>query len=234
MGFLGIQIVTLLTTLSVGLPAGADANAPSREFSDYRCKLVLPGPQFHWLDPGQIRNAQAALSDDAGTVLTFLVSAAPRDFAFDSAFICGFDGGFQQPEQIRRIDAGMTTFHGLPCYQVHARLKEGGLFVTQKCFAANGCLYTLQLLSRELPARDSPLEKVFSAFQFVGLPTVPQSLVTSEPPTYHAGLVFGALFGFIVAGLAVVLIVWQVTQRRPPRVAEAAASPAQAPLEKTA
>ena len=216
MGYLQIQIVTLLTVLSASPAAPAPESGQVKEFPNYRCRLVLPGPQFQWLDHGRIRDAQAALGDPAGTILTFLIYDAPSDFAFDETFIRGLEQGFQQTGQVTRIDGGMTTFQDLPCYQMHARIEGRGLFMTHKCFAVNGFLYGLQLLSPELPTRDSPLEKVFSAFQFIGTPLVPPPRSLAKRRAFDDARLIAKLAGGLLLLLAAILTALRVRRKKAP------------------
>ncbi len=216
MRFRAIEIVTLLALLSSAAAATDGGSTRFREFPDYRCRLALPGPQFQWRDHSQVPNAQAMLGDEAGTILILQIHQAPSGFVLDDTFIRGFDEGFVRPGQVTKIDGAMTTFLDLPCYEVHARMEEPRLIMTSRCFAANGFIYSLQMLSNEIPTPGRPLAQVFSAFQFVGTPVPPQPRSAEDRQAYNTGHLIGRLTFYLIVAVVVISIVKRVLRQKPP------------------
>jgi hypothetical protein len=211
-----VRIATLIVTLWVTSSGTAGESGIPREFPDYRCRLALPGPQYKWLDHSRVAGALAMLGDDSGTALIFMVNAAPRDFALDARFIRGFDEGLEHPGQVVKMDGEIKSFSGVPCYQVHARMEGRGLFLTGKCFAANDYFYSLQLISPDIPSQDNHLENIFSAFQFIGTPVVPQPRSAADRQACNSGYLIGQLTFYLILAVVVIWIIKRVVRRKPP------------------
>ncbi len=124
---------------------------------------------------------------------------------------------------ISKLDGEIATFKDIPCYAIHGRLETEGLFLTNKCFAANGYLYIVQLISAELPAPgENNLEAVFSAFEFVGTPHVPKPRSPGEQRAYEAGRLMGQIIGYCIIGAVLFTIVKRLTCRKKTAAVESA------------
>jgi len=190
------------------LTAAASDTERIREFENFRCRLILPDPNTEWIDHTQIPGAKAALGDDSGRVLVFMVNEAADSFVLNDSFIEGFDESFNKPGVISKISGQITAFRNVPCYQFNARIEQDGSIVTGKIFAANGYLYQLQLIGGELPINErNDMDNIFHAFEFFGKPNPHESQPTSpEQQAYNFSRKMGRIIGYCIIVIIVVLV----------------------------
>ncbi len=198
------------------LAAPASNAQEVKEFAEHRCKLTLPGPGFQWLDHSNIPHAMAALGDDSGTMLIMLANKNPEGLVVSKDFCRGFDDSFDQPGVISKISGAITTFRGVPCYQLHARLEQNGTIGTIRAFAANGYVYQLQLLGNSAPIEQrNTLDRLFAAFEFVGEPILPAPAPPRpEETAYKFSENMGKIAGYCIVGIILLTIAGKVTGRK--------------------
>jgi hypothetical protein len=184
-GFAILVVVLQLPMLALAQPETA------REFTDLDCKIVLPGSEFKWLDASKLPGAKAAFGDASGTMLILIVQRAPPGFVLSEK---GFDEGVVSSGKISILERRHITFRGVPCYEIHTLLNDKGSIGTIRAFCANGYVYQLAVVGRNLPiAERDRLESIFSAFQFAGRATAgPSTSQSSVAPTAPSAPIAGA------------------------------------------
>ena len=192
----------LLAVLAVAL-VSQHAVAETKSFADLGCSVSLPDESWQWEN---VPNVTAAMSSEAGVVLTLAVKPAPAGFKIDDKFITSFEKGSVVPGAIKKRGGAMTTFKGVPCYQLNTTMLEDGSTATTFAFAAQGNFYLLQLLGGEEPVELAPdLQKILNSFQFTNQNPSPSQTEASSSTDFSQ--IMGMLVGLCVIGIIVVLLV---------------------------
>jgi hypothetical protein len=178
----GKTIPFLFVAMVLCNSADAVETERTKEFKRYKCKLTLPGPGYQWLDHTKAADVAAAIGDPSGRVMLIMsVTADPEETPMGETFTREYDRGFMATG-MTKISGQVGRFKEVPCYQIHAR-DEADAVVTARSFPANGYIYSLAIMGSDLPVNQrSRLEPLFSAFEFIGEPTVPsgQPKITEE------------------------------------------------------
>jgi hypothetical protein len=205
MGLLCVAVV-LAWCSAVGSEAGR-----TMDFPQYGCKLTLPGPGYQWLDHTQVPHAAALFADASGTVRVLMLVLENEDGApINERFVKEFDRGFTESGDASKISGRIGRFRSVPCYQMHARLRQLSSPVTIRTFAANGCIFQLQVINSDLPIdQRGKLEPLFSAFEFTREPELPEpkaDVAETELARLVAKYKFIVLIGAGAIAVAIVLI----------------------------
>ena len=88
----------LLAVLAVAL-ATQHAVAETKSFADLGCSVSHPDQSWQWED---VPNVTAAMSSEAGFVLTLAVKPAPAGFSINREFIASFEKGSVVPGSMSR------------------------------------------------------------------------------------------------------------------------------------
>ena len=208
-------IVVLALVFSQYAESAEDAER-AKEFPDHRCRLLLPAPDFVWLDHSHIPDSIAAFGNGSGMMLILLVLKTPDDFAVGDSFSNGFDEGITQSGDLSKISGEIITFRGVPCYQMHTRINQDGSIATTKAFGANGYLYQLQLIGSKLPINErGNLEKVFASFEFLGAPRLPELKPASrQTKPYKFSRMMGRIAAYCIIGIIILVVVKSVIRKR--------------------
>lgn len=144
--FLIVFCISIATCI---FASGTDVSQRTKEFPKYKCKLTLPGPDYKWINHTMIPNSIAAFSDSSSSiVVSLLVMKNIEDSSIDTSFATYFDGGFfEVAGDAEKISSELGEFKSVPCYSLFARHLKEGFFSVNKVFAANGSVYTLQIVS---------------------------------------------------------------------------------------
>ena len=180
----------------------------TKEFADLKCKLTLPSPDFKWLDHRKVPNAKAILKNNSGTILLLLALKAPAGESINRNFTKGFDSGFCKGSKAAKISGDIITFKKVPCYQLQVRHKQtdsGGMI---RVFFANGYAYNLEVIGNEALMKEKvKLEKLFSAFEFIGSPTMPRPVSSAVQKAYNYGYMMGRIAFYCIVIAVIVGIV---------------------------
>ncbi len=166
-----IRKTVVLATVLLGLSANGFAREQpdTREFTADRCKLTL-GVGDDWFDTGQIRGATAGIEGEFG-VLILAIQKLPKHVPVNQEFIKGFEKGAIKAGLSTKVRGELTQFKGVQCYDLIYRLEQDGSLVYSKTFAANGRMYSLQVMDSPVPlAERQKLDSRFAAFSFIGAP----------------------------------------------------------------
>ena len=180
----------------------------TKEFADLKCKLTLPSPDFKWLDHKQVPYARAFMGNDSGTMLLLLAFKDTEGKPVDKDFAKGFDIGLGKTGDVAKINGSIITFKKLPCYQVNIRIKQNNSTGTIRAFLANGYLYQLQIIgNKSLFKERKKQEKIFSAFEFIGSPTMPRPVSSAVQKAYNYGYIMGRIAFYCIVIAVIVGIV---------------------------
>ena len=204
--------ILIKAVVVAALCASAAEAAEVKDFEQYKCKLVLPGEQFKWLDNPGPASLIAAFRDDSGLIVNLIVDKTPDYYSLNESSTKGLDDGITKSGKAEILERTITRFRDVPCYQLHARLAQDNSLFTVRLFVANGYLYQMWLAGSNLPIEErSKLDEVFSAFQFVGTPSVPDPGLTSA---YKFGEKMGRIVAYCIVGIIVVLVARWLTRTR--------------------
>ena len=181
-----------------------------------RCSLTLPDDGYFWLDHSPAPDALAAFGNDAGLNVVLLARKTPDGFVLDEAAVATFDKGLENNRKGTKVAGAMTQFNGVPCYELHLRVNNDNSLVTVKVFVANGYLFQLFVRGSGLPLEErDKLEPIFSAFKFVGQPSVPAPRrLSEEQKAFAFSELMGQLAAYCVMGIIVILVVRFVAKRK--------------------
>ncbi|MDX9982250.1 MAG: hypothetical protein RBU25_19675 [Lentisphaeria bacterium] len=183
---LAVALVLFATVASVGHAA------ERREFAEYKCAITPPGPSFEWLDHSTIPHGAAFLANGDKAKLVFLTFDNPQGEQIDERFVQGFEKGMAEGGDIVKDSGRQMTFCGVPCYEMRARVVRESMPVIIRVFAANGVIYQLQLLGTAVGGLEqSHLDRMFSAFEFVGTPELPTPKGGNNSASYKMGRLAG-------------------------------------------
>jgi hypothetical protein len=211
-----IHILILATLMACALTATAGNNGHLKVFEQYSCRLTLPDPNFEWIDHTQIPQAKAALANDSGAIILFMVNKASDELVINDAFIKGFNESYYKRDVISKISSEMTNFRNVPCYKAHSRLEQENSLATIIIFAANGFVYQLQLISDEATIREhQKLETVFSAFDFLTKPRLHVAKPsTSGQRAYEFGEKMGRILFYCIIGIVILSVIKKLKNRK--------------------
>ena len=120
----------------------ARAEEKTRHFPAAKCRYTLPADGWSWTElPEKGQAVFAAKSPDGFAVILGFVEAPPSVW-IGQKFVEGFDSKFGMPGELEKRGGRLSTFLGLPCYEVETRLTDGRTMAS-RMFIANGHIYTL-------------------------------------------------------------------------------------------
>ncbi len=145
----------------------APPGASTKDLPQYRCRLTLPDDSWQWQEPPVPGAAASAISRD-GLSLALLVIRPKRPTpGLVDAVIRGFEQGFLESSQARKVGGRKLEFRGVPCYELTARVEAQGVDCIVRLFLANDLSYQVMVLGPAGVVRAVPdMEKLFGAFQF--------------------------------------------------------------------
>ena len=174
--------------------------------------MTLPSDQAQWLDHSSIKGAAAMFDDGSGLRFLLLVIKAPENLPLNKKFLKDLDAGYAK-SGVTKISGAMTRFRDVPCYDMRIRLQQVDKAAIVRAFPANGFFYQLQIIAMEGPLGEtSKLEPTFSAFEFIGTPSLPRE-PSAEEKAFKSGEKMGRITAYIVLGVIVLLVARYAVRR---------------------
>jgi hypothetical protein len=189
--------------------ATTQPDTDTREFSKYKCRYTLPGPNWEWLEIKEPSVVFAA-RDDTGFVLILNAGTIAPNITMTKEFLAGVDKGVTKSNLVKKRSDSRFTFKGVPCYQLEMLLANEGKTAASRVFLANGFSYSLQLIGKDAPVERSPIFPIaMNKFEFTQKPTL-HVAPTSDSPQKSDAEAMGekagqALFYIFLLGLIVYL-----------------------------
>ena len=200
---------TILVTVTVLLAGhGAlSARETVKTFEEYQCRYTLPGDDWSWMQLRPGMNAIVAARNRDGLVLALTVLPAPASHVVDAKFASEMDE-WAAGKKLTKRDGRITTFRGLPCYQLEAM--HNARTTVFRAIVANGFHYQLELAGDPEPVEKRPdFEKIMNGFEFTSPPAPPSAAgspgrfpphVTSLGKIATYCLLGGLVLGIVIQG----------------------------------
>jgi hypothetical protein len=202
--FLRIVISAVVALLASHGAAPASDNV--KTFEGYQCRYTLPGDDWLWLKLRPGMTAICAARNRDGLVLALTVLPAPAGHVVDAKFTTDMDE-WAAGRKLTKRDGRITTFRGLPCYQLEAMLN--GRTTAFRAVVANGFHYQLELAGDADPVESRPdFDTIMNGFEFTSPPVPPPPVGRAKTfPPLLTGL--GRIAGYCLLGALFLGIVIQ-------------------------
>jgi hypothetical protein len=197
--------------LALATVVGASAQENVKVFPNYQCRYTLPGKNWYFGDPVQVKGALCVAGTEDGLAFILAIFPVPAGSMVDSEFVAGFDENFYRPGVAVKRAGRLTTFKGLPCYATEATANDQST-VAIRMIIANGFGYRIQMNGHADPVeKRADFESVMNGFDFTS-PPVPPTPATATPADRvkmlsraMGSLAACCLFVALVVGLVVML-----------------------------